>query len=81
VQVLTNGLYTSVPHRAVVNRTDARLSLTYLFLPSPDVEIVAAPEMLERDGAEPLYRPFKLEYYTKVKQTSFLNTLDHFKRL
>lgn len=59
---------------------DARLSLAYLFLPTAEVEVVAAPELLVRVGAEPLYRPFTLEYYTKVKQAHFLNTLDHFTR-
>nr|PNR37621.1 hypothetical protein PHYPA_020730 [Physcomitrium patens] len=77
LQVLTNGLYTSVPHRAVVNRADARLSLAYLFLPPQDVEVVAASDLVED---EPLYIPFKLEYYSQVKQIHFLNTLDHFIR-
>ena len=60
MQVLTNGLYTSVLHRAVVNKHDARLSPAYLFLPSPEVDEVADSELLVGNGVEPLYRPFKL---------------------
>lgn len=73
-------MYTSVSHRAVVNKLNARLSLAYLFLPAADIEVAAAPELLARMGVEPLYRPFKLDHYTKVKQMHFSNTLDHFTR-
>jgi len=77
MQVLTNGKYKSVPHRAVVNQTQARISLAYFFLPSPSVDIVSSPDFIN-DRNPALYRPFKLETYTKAKQMQMLNTLEHF---
>lgn len=77
MQVLTNGKYKSVPHRAVVNQTQARISLAYFFLPSPSVDIVASPAFINEENPA-LYRPFALETYTKAKQMQMLNTLEHF---
>jgi isopenicillin N synthase-like dioxygenase len=48
VQVLTNALYKSVAHQAVVNRTQARISLAYFFSPQTGVEIVPAPDIVDR---------------------------------
>ena len=78
--MLTNGEYKSVPHRAVVNRTSARLSLTYLFLPTKGIDIVASPKLLGDKNMLTLYRPFTFEYYTELKQRQFLNTLDLFRQ-
>jgi len=77
MQVLTNAKYKSVPHRAVVNATQSRLSLVYFYVPVSSIEIVPAPELVDEDHPC-IYKPFVFEHYTKMKQLYFLNTLDHF---
>lgn len=57
LQVLTNGKFKSVQHRAVVPKTKPRLSIAYFLMPSELVTLVSAPELV--DNSHPaLYRPF-----------------------
>lgn len=78
LQVLTNALYKSVPHRAVVNRTQARISLAYFFAPPTGLQIVPSPELVERTTQSSNYQPFTIEEYLAVKKGQLLNTLEHF---
>ncbi|OIW11910.1 hypothetical protein TanjilG_18183 [Lupinus angustifolius] len=39
LHILSNGLYPSVLHRVLVNRTEQRFSIAYLYGPSEDVQI------------------------------------------
>ena len=56
-QVLTNGRFKSVQHRAVVPKTKPRLSVGYFLKPAESVTLVSAPELV--DISQPaLYRPF-----------------------
>ncbi|KAG0575682.1 hypothetical protein KC19_5G023100 [Ceratodon purpureus] len=57
MQVLTNDEYTSVQHRAVGPKTQARLSLAYFLTPAAGVTLVAAPELVN-SLHPPRYRPF-----------------------
>lgn len=77
-QVLTNALYKSVPHRAVVNRTQTRISLAYFFAPRTGLEIVPSPELVDRTTQSRNYKPFTIEEYLAVKKGQLLNTLEHF---
>lgn len=76
-QVITNGLYKSVPHRAVVNRSQARISLAYFFAPNLEAEVIACPELIKADEREH-YKHYTLKEYLAVKRGQLLNTLDHF---
>ncbi|CAK9234703.1 unnamed protein product [Sphagnum troendelagicum] len=79
LQALTNGKYKSVPHRAVVNRSDARISLAYFFAPTKSIPIYPHPELVEaHETGAPLYRPFTFEEFTSAKIVQALNTLDQF---
>lgn len=78
LQVLTNALYKSIPHRAVVNRTQARISLAYFYAPQTGAEIVPSPELLERKKQSSIYKRFTMEEYLAVKKGQLLNTLEHF---
>lgn len=78
LQVLTNALYKSVPHRAVVNKYQARISLAYFFAPQTGLEIVPSPELVDRTTQSSNYKPFTIEEYLAVKKGQLLNTLEHF---
>ncbi|KAG0575562.1 hypothetical protein M758_5G014100 [Ceratodon purpureus] len=78
LQVLTNALYKSIPHRAVVNRTQTRISLAYFYAPTTKSEIVPSPELLERTNQSSIYKRFTMEEYLAVKKGQLLNTLQHF---
>lgn len=75
-QVLTNGLYKSVPHQAVVNRSQSRISLAYFFAPSKEAKVAPIPDLVRND--KKLYKTFTIEEYLAVKRGQLLNTLEHF---
>ncbi|CAK9254879.1 unnamed protein product [Sphagnum jensenii] len=79
LQALTNGKYKSVPHRAVVNRSDARISLNYFFVPTKSIPIYPYPELIQaHETGAPLYRPFTFEEFTSAKIVQPLSTLDQY---
>jgi isopenicillin N synthase-like dioxygenase len=47
VQVLSNGRYRSVLHRAVVSSSKARISIPTFYCPSPDAVIAPAPASID----------------------------------
>ncbi|KAJ7569999.1 hypothetical protein O6H91_01G103100 [Diphasiastrum complanatum] len=55
IQILSNGKYRSVEHRAVVNTGRARMSIATFYDPSKDIRISPAPELTD-DEHPPLYR-------------------------
>lgn len=70
LHIVSNGLYQSVLHRAVVNRTHHRLSVAYLFGPPPSVEISPLQGVVGPDRP-PLYRPISWTEYLKAKAKHF----------
>lgn len=68
LQALSNGVYKSVWHRAVVNVEKPRLSVASFLCPSNEALISPAPS-LSRHGSEaspPIYKPFTYaQYYDK----------------
>ena len=61
-----------------MNRNQARISLAYFFAPQTGVEIVPAPELVDRTTQSSEYKPFTIEEYLAVKKGQLLNTLEHF---
>lgn len=57
MQVLTNGEYRSVQHRAIAPKSRARLSFAYFLIPAKGVTLVPAPELVD-SLHPPRYRPF-----------------------
>ncbi|KAJ1382796.1 Oxoglutarate/iron-dependent dioxygenase [Sesbania bispinosa] len=78
LEVVSNGRYASVLHRAVLNNRDTRISVVVVNGPAQDKEIGPAPELLEKE--KPLFKRFKYKDYLQVQQkTGFVakSGLDH----
>ncbi|KAH6559576.1 hypothetical protein KP509_1Z003300 [Ceratopteris richardii] len=50
VQILSNGRYKSIEHRAVVNRNRSRISIATFYDPGREVTISPAPELLSANN-------------------------------
>ncbi|KAL2458709.1 Gibberellin 3-beta-dioxygenase 1 [Forsythia ovata] len=70
LHILSNGLYTNVRHRAMVNRTQHRLSLAYLYGPPSTVKISPLPKLVDHFHP-PLYRPITWSEYLGTKAKHF----------
>lgn len=49
VQILSNGRYKSIEHRAVVNRNKSRISIATFYDPGKDIVVSPAPELVDSD--------------------------------
>lgn len=64
IEVLTNGRYKSVEHRAVAHKEKDRLSIVTFYAPSYDIEIGPMPELVDEN--EPCkYRSYNHGEYSK----------------
>eukprot|EP01018_Ginkgo_biloba_P023773 Gb_34307 [translate_table: standard] len=68
-QILSNGVYRSVEHRALVNARKARLSVATFYDPSKQTRIRPAAELVTKDSPpryrEVLYGDYVSAWYTK----------------
>lgn len=71
-QILTNGKYKSVMHRAVVNKKAARISIGAAHGPALDTIVDPAPDLLTQSHP-PAYRAIKYEDYLLLQQTNPLD--------
>ncbi|KAG6430019.1 hypothetical protein SASPL_108078 [Salvia splendens] len=92
MHILSNGSYPSVLHRAMVNRTQHRLSVAYLYGPPTSVKISPISKLVDHSHPQ-MYRPITWTEYlgTKAKhfdkaltsvrlcapRTGFVDTNDH----
>ncbi|WCJ40649.1 2-oxoglutarate (2OG) and Fe(II)-dependent oxygenase superfamily protein [Euphorbia peplus] len=74
LHILSNGLYSSVRHRALVNRTKTRLSMAYLYGPPSNVAI-SPSEKLVGSNQPALYRPVTWPEYLSTKAKLFNEAL------
>ncbi|KAK9066080.1 hypothetical protein SSX86_015482 [Deinandra increscens subsp. villosa] len=74
LHILSNGLYSSVLHRAMVNRTQHRLSVAYLYGPPSNVRISPLSKLID-NSHPPLYRPVTWSEYLGTKAKHFNNAL------
>lgn len=74
LHILSNGLYPSVLHRAVVNRTKQRLSIAYLYGPPSSVPISPLAKLVG-PNQPPLYRPVTWNEYLGTKAKHFNEAL------
>ncbi|KAM4111339.1 hypothetical protein ACJW30_05G059700 [Castanea mollissima] len=74
LHILSNGLYPSVLHRAMVNRTRYRLSMAYLYGPPDSVQISPLSKLLG-PSHPPLYRPVTWNEYLGTKAKHFNKAL------
>lgn len=76
LQILSNGVFKSAPHRAMVNLTQHRISVAYFLGPPKDVDI-SPPLKLVKHGELPLYRSITWKDYLDVKTKHFYDALEH----
>ncbi|KAI3684026.1 hypothetical protein L1987_84548 [Smallanthus sonchifolius] len=81
LQVMTNGRFMSVRHRAIANTssTQSRLSMVFFGGPPPETTIACPPQLLKLN--KPLYKPFTWAEYKSHTYAHRLGDtrLDHFK--
>ena len=78
VQVLTNGKYKSVEHRAVTHKEKDRLSIVTFYAPSYEIELGPMPELVDEKNPR-RYRRYNHGEYSKHYVTNKLQgkkTLD-----
>ena len=66
-QILSNGKYKSVEHRAVTNENYARLSYATFFIPRDEVEIGPLDQMIDSNESVPMYK--KVIYGEYLRQS------------
>nr|BAO27779.1 F3H2 protein [Reaumuria trigyna] len=70
LEILSNGKYKSVLHRAVVNNKATRISLAVADGPSLDAIVSPAPELLDSEENLAKYRPMKYKEYLVAQQSN-----------
>ncbi|KAL2339623.1 hypothetical protein Fmac_007563 [Flemingia macrophylla] len=71
LEVVSNGRYPSVLHRAILNNADTRISVVLSNGPALDKEIGPVVELLEKE--KPLFKSMKYRDYFQVKQKTQLS--------
>ncbi|XP_059076506.1 codeine O-demethylase-like [Cryptomeria japonica] len=70
IEVMTNGIYKSIEHRAVTNKESTRLSIAMFYFPGLDDEVAPASNLVNEEHPS-LYGKFKqkeyMHYYTNTK--------------
>ncbi|GAV73137.1 2OG-FeII_Oxy domain-containing protein/DIOX_N domain-containing protein [Cephalotus follicularis] len=64
IEVLTNGIYKSVEHRAVTHKEKDRLSIVTFYAPSYEVELGPMPELVD-DSNPRMYKIYNHGEYSK----------------
>ncbi|KAL3529176.1 hypothetical protein ACH5RR_008498 [Cinchona calisaya] len=70
LHILSNGLYPSVLHRVIVNRTQYRLSIAYLYGPQSTVKVSPLHKLIDQ-GHPPLYGTVTWSEYLGTKAKYF----------
>ncbi|KAJ8764733.1 hypothetical protein K2173_009118 [Erythroxylum novogranatense] len=72
LEILSNGKYKSVLHRAVVNNAATRLSLAVGIGPPLDAVVSPAPDLTDAESNPPAYIGMKYCEYIRLQQTNQL---------
>ncbi|XP_062094336.1 oxoglutarate-dependent flavonoid 7-O-demethylase 1-like [Humulus lupulus] len=64
-EILSNGKYKSIEHRAVTNESKSRLSYATFFIPLDEVEIGPLSHLIDTQGSLPLYKKIKYGDYVR----------------
>ncbi|XP_012069171.2 protein DMR6-LIKE OXYGENASE 2, partial [Jatropha curcas] len=73
LEIVSNGKYKSVLHRAVVNNKVTRISIATVQGPSLDSVVSPAPELLDSERNAPNYFGIKYKEYLELQQSSNLD--------
>nr|GLL20510.1 gibberellin 3-beta-dioxygenase 1-like [Ipomoea trifida] len=70
MQIISNGQFKSVLHRAIVSKAHHRISVAYFFGPNKNVEISPSPKLIK--GSDfPMYRSISWKEYLDIKNMYF----------
>lgn len=64
-QILSNGKYKSVEHRAVIHKSRNRISFAMFFSPHDDVEIEPLKEYVDLNSSNIMYKKVKYGEYLR----------------
>ncbi|TYG85446.1 hypothetical protein ES288_A13G054800v1 [Gossypium darwinii] len=73
IEILSNGKYKSVLHRAVVNNRDVRISIAVPHGPALDAIVSPDSKLVENVGNPPAYGAMKYKEYLEFQQGTMLN--------
>ncbi|KAH9697602.1 2-oxoglutarate-dependent dioxygenase 19 [Citrus sinensis] len=73
IEILSNGKYKSVVHRAVVNNKMTRVSLAIANGPSLDTVVEPSKELIERQSEAPAYIGIKYKDFLELQQSNQLD--------
>ncbi|CAH1448615.1 unnamed protein product [Lactuca virosa] len=65
LEILSNGIYNSIEHRAVVNAIKERMSLAMFFNPKLEADVGPSKSLIRNTGNPPLYKTLVMEQYLK----------------
>ncbi|KAF2320499.1 hypothetical protein GH714_027744 [Hevea brasiliensis] len=81
LEILSNGKYRSVLHRAMVNNKATRISIAIAHGPSLDTVVSPAPELLEIEKKAAAYIGIKYKEYLEIHQSNKLDEKCNLDRL
>ncbi|OMO63567.1 Oxoglutarate/iron-dependent dioxygenase [Corchorus olitorius] len=73
IEILSNGKYKSVLHRAVVNSKDTRTSIAIFHGPAPDAVVSPASKLVDSVSNPPAYKAIKYKEYLELQQSHNLD--------
>ncbi|KAK9270918.1 hypothetical protein L1049_026505 [Liquidambar formosana] len=73
MEIVTNGKYRSVVHRAVLNNKATRISIATGHGPPLDATVSPAPELIDSQSHPPAYRGIKYREYMELQQSKPLH--------
>ncbi|XP_030464945.1 2-oxoglutarate-dependent dioxygenase 19-like [Syzygium oleosum] len=73
LEILSNGIYKSVLHRAVVNNKATRISIVLSNGPSPDTVVMPAEQLVHGENNRAMYIGMKYKDYLELQQSSVLD--------
>ncbi|XVE54341.1 hypothetical protein DITRI_Ditri03aG0072400 [Diplodiscus trichospermus] len=75
MQIISNGQFKSVLHRAMVNNSQHRVSMGYFYAPPKGAKVTPLSKFIDRDHP-PLYRSLTWKEYLDIKAKHFRNSLE-----
>lgn len=73
IEILSNGKYKSILHRAVVHKNATRISLVIANGPSLDTVVSPAPELVKNGSDQPAYIGMTYREYFEIQQSNRLD--------
>ncbi|KAI6678384.1 hypothetical protein NL676_039180 [Syzygium grande] len=73
LEIMSNGKYNSVLHRAIVNNKAARLSIPFSTGPSPDTVVVPVKQLVDGEHNQAAYISMNYKDYLEFKQSKVID--------